>query len=139
MKLSREMTGQRGFTFADKLHLKARLAILKSGLMSGVKSKTHVDVFYRIKLVRVLEGSYNSIILEFLFQSGSRVRVLLCNGCSDNDKRLFSMNYGVRPDRILDLSTYKTWKDVKMVIQARLIESEDARGNVNFYRTMVER
>ncbi|WP_416493447.1 hypothetical protein [Bacillus mycoides] len=139
MKLSREMTGQRGFTFADKMHLKARLAILNAGLASGIESKTNPDVLYRIKLVRTTEGSYNSIILEFLFQSGSRVRVLLCNGCSDNDKGLFARNYQVRPDRILDLSTYKVWKDVKKVLHTKLIESEDARGNANFYRTRIER
>lgn len=138
MRLSRELTGQRLFTAGDMFQLKLRLHSLNKGLRRGVKSGVHEGVVYRIKLDRVEKGRFNAIILEFLFQSGNRVRYLLCNGIAETDKTLHPLNYKVRPDRILDLSTFERWMDVRNTITEGLIEAENLRYNASFYRSRVE-
>ncbi|PER55592.1 hypothetical protein CN495_07505 [Bacillus thuringiensis] len=134
VKLSREMTGQRGFTVMDKFRLKIKLKTLHSRLYSGFPSSRHEGVMYRAKLARTADGLFGSIVIEFQFQSGNRVRFLLCNGCHPNDIARFSSSENVRQDRVINLVDYDTWLDVRRTIIKKLVDSEDARGNASLYR-----
>lgn len=134
VKLSREMTGQRGFSFMDKFHLNLKLKTLSSATYRGFASLIRDGVMYRAKIGRVANGIFGSVVFEFVFQSGSRVRFLVCNGCHPNTIPQFSSEHSVRADRIVNLAEFDSWRDVRKTIIRKLAESEDARGNVGLYR-----